>query len=142
MKLFLYFALPAICACLLSSCAAPERTVSLQRPPAANDWRTEYVGKGSVRTSITNASGSSLFLKVKGRGATAAQVELLQNGTRDVFLAWGGYETVMKITSGGQKSYYRGPLFSIPPNAAGMHLTLQPANTTNLTPISPREFER
>jgi len=95
-----------------------------------------------VRTSITNASGASLFLKVRSGGATAAQVQLVQNGTRDVFLAWGGYDTVMKIAAAGRRSYYRGPNFSIPPNAARMQLTLQTANSSNLTPISREEFER
>jgi len=142
MKTSHYLAFAAICACLFSSCAAPRRPVVVQRAPAANDWSTEYVGRGSVTASITNASGSSLFLKVRSGGITAAQVELLQNGTRDVFFAWGGYDTVMKITAAGEPSYYRGPHFNIPPNTIRTQMTLQTANTTNLTPISRREFEQ
>jgi len=113
-SLSLSLSIAIVFAYFFTSCAAPRRHFVAQRPPAANDWNTEYVGRGSVRTSITNASGSSLFLKVRSGAVTAAQVELRQNGTREVFLGWGGYNTVMKITAAGGASYYRGPGFYIP----------------------------
>ena len=128
--------LAVIAVILFTSC------VTHQRPPAANDWSTEYAGSGPVRTSITNDSGSSLFLKVRSDGSTAAQVKLKENGTRDVFLSPSGYDTVMMFSAEIKPSYYRGPGFDIPFNAAHMSLTLEPANSTNLTPISREEFER
>lgn len=113
-----------------------------RRRPAANDWKTEYIGRGPVKTTITNHTGSSVFLKVRSAGVTAAQVELVQDGARDVLLAPGNYDTVMKFTSAGATSYYRGPGFTIPPNAAIMRLTLHAAQKGNLIPISPEEFQR
>lgn len=126
---------------LVTNCASPgkqghERANS--QPPAANDWTTEYVGKGPVRTTITNASESSLFLKVERDNATVAQVKIDGQGSRDVFLANGQYGVKMKLGT----QAYRGPGFSIPPNTAGIHLTLRTANTTNLRPISDAEFAR
>jgi hypothetical protein len=94
--------------------------------------------KGPVRITITNASGTSLFLKVERDNATVAQVKIDGQGSRDVFLAVGQYGVKMKLST----QAYRGPGFSIPPNTASIHLTLKPANTTNLHPISDSEFAR
>lgn len=140
MKKHLVLLILAAAAVSFAGCATNRG--SAQTPPAANDWTTEYVGKGPVTTSITNDSGSSLFLKVRSAGATAAQVQLGQGGTRDVFLSPADYGIVMMLTAQSGHSYYRGPGFNIPPNAAHISLTLQPADTTNLTPISKEEFER
>jgi len=131
------FALIALCAAMLTGCATPR-----SQPPAATDWSTEYLGRGSVRTSVTNDTGSALFLKVRSGATTAAQVQMKQKDVRDVYLVWGDYNTVMRITTAGNISYYRGPLFTVPTDSAWMQLTLQPATNTNLTPISREEFER
>ncbi len=126
-----------------AGCASrqPART-ALAAPPAANDWTTEYVGQGSVRTTITNAAASALFLKVRSGEVTAAQAELGLNASRDLNLAPGSYVTEMKITHGSKEDFYRGPGFVIPPNTARMNLRLQVASHTNLVPISRKEFER
>ena len=126
-----------------TGCASrqPART-ALVAPPAANDWTTEYIGQGSVKTTITNAAASALFLNVRSGEATAAQAELGLNASRDLNLAPGPYVTEMKITHGSKENFYRGPGFVIPSNTARMNLRLQVARHTNLVPISRKEFER
>ena len=135
------FAVVLSLACLITSCVSPRKRGqerSNAQPPAANDWTTEYVGKGPVRTTVTNASTASLFLKVERDNATVAQVKIDGQGSRDVFLANGSYGVKLKMNT----KAYRGPGFSIPPNTASIHLTLRTANTTNLLPISDAEFAR
>lgn len=124
---------------VLAGCATPPPPPP---PPAADDWSTEFVGTGSVRTVVTNASGSALFLKIRAADATAAQVQMAENGSRTVFLRPGSYHTVMKLSAVDGPEYYRGPGFDVPPSAARANLTVQPSPTTNLTPIGRREFER
>ena len=139
---------------VLGSCATPQpgagsgvRTGASQpvaqtpAPPAADDWTTEYLGTGSVRTTIENATTSDLFLKVRRGSAAAAQARLTTGASRDFFLAPGSYDTVMEIRNGGSPAYYSGPNFSLPPNAAVMMLRLEGASSSNLTRISRREFE-
>jgi hypothetical protein len=126
---------------LITSCASSKKRgheKAGSQPPAANDWTTEYLGKGPVKTTITNASGNSLFLKVEQSEATVAQVKIEGQGIRSVFLARGQYGVKIKIGT----QAYRSPGFSIPPNTAGIHLTLKAANTTNLRRISEAEFAR
>jgi len=114
-------------------------------PPAANDWTSEYAGKGHVRATITNGSGASLFLKVVAGEATAAQAKIEGQGSRTLLLDPGSYSTKMMLyhsKGGSGPSYYRGPGFNIPPNAASLQLRLESASSTNLVPISKEQFER
>ena len=114
----------------LSGCATPKI--------APNDWNTEFVGRGPVQTTVMNQSSSPLVFRVEREGTTFAQVKMIGNGSRNLFLSPGRYGAKMRL--GG--NCYRAPGFGIPPNAAHITLTLQGADRTNLRPISEAEFAR
>lgn len=125
----------ALFVCLVASCSTSPK------PPAPDDWETEFKGVGTVPTTVVNASSRAIKLRLAHPdGTTAAQVQLNGNGNAAMRLHPNLYQVKVRIAHGDRPRFYRAPSIHIPATTASVRLTLQLASSTNLQEIDEAEF--
>jgi hypothetical protein len=113
---------------------------SVSRVPS--DWTETRTGEGWVDTTVINSTADAVVLRLSATDTTVAQVALPRGGEAHLWLFPMEMDSVLRLTKGGRNLYFRGPKFPIASGASQATFTLSNEQTSNLTPIDVKEFDR